>query len=355
VDPVQPPEGFRLSLPRDLVLKVGEELRITVIEDASEGTHARIRVKGFELRAMTEVALTKGQMIRARVTELQPETGKVQLTSLGTGAQAVRGGVEISAGRALAAAALRAGVELSAQTLQADAVRVERHPGRKLEAARLIAMLHERHLEPSLLDEILGALPGPHSQTRDEQDHPSPRRHPAHQGRAEHRLPHRQLVDKTVEGLKETLGAGADTGTHPLQLFNHVRSSDGQWLLFPFEMQHDSKQISAVLRLYVPYARGEPTIVVLNTERDDGARLGTRFRWSGASARNGESEDASTQSLPLTLFANFPIPERALRRLDRAISSYNLRVALPVRAMAEFDGFSVHEESGIIFPTDKMV
>ncbi|MBA7543311.1 hypothetical protein ES705_35641 [subsurface metagenome] len=139
--------------------------------------------------------------------------------------------------------------------------------------------------------------------------------------------------DKLVRLLKERVNAKDGAQYNLLQLFNHFKANNDNWLIIPYNFETSSSRLSGTLRLlYDPYGKVTRRIVLIVNDDDEGGR------WSFLLQRRGVKSR-------LYLFCNRKKQRRAgnnnLAGLQAKLQNLGVEVDDTIGEDGVFDGFSL--------------
>lgn len=320
--------GIRIDAKPGLPLQAGEYVSLKVIKRIM-GNKWALGLKGQVLAARSEIELIPGETIRAQVSRVgrqiffkinsKPENRlETFIAQSGLALDAVS--------KQIVAAMLRSGLALDPAMIQRIREFLVRHKGRGNRLARIITMIFDKNLEgdspafAGLIELLEFGEEGSEKrgQGREQRQRRSKKESPG--------------SDKLVRLLKERVNAKAGAQYNLLQLFNHFKANNDNWLIIPYNFETGSSRLSGTLRLlYDPYGKVTRRIVLIVND-DEG------IRWSFLlQIRGGKSR--------LHLFCNREKHRRAgnnnLAGLQAKLQNLGVEVDDTIGEDGVFDGFSL--------------
>lgn len=260
--------GIRIDAKPGLPLQVGEYVSLKVIKRVM-GNKWALGLKGQVLAARSEIELIPGETIRAQVSRVgrqiffkinsKPENRLETFIA--------QSGLPLDAvSKQIVAAMLRCGLPLYPAIIQRIRELLVRHKGRGNRLARIITMLFDKNLEgdsPAFagLIELLGfGEEGSENRGQGRKQRQRRSKKESH-GR-----------DKLVQLLKDRVNAKAGTQYNLLQLFNHFKANNDNWLIIPYNFETGSSLLSGTLRLLYDHYGKVTRRFVLIVNDDEGNR-----------------------------------------------------------------------------------
>jgi len=269
--------GIRIDAKPGLSVQAGEYVSLNVIKRIM-GNKWALGLKGQVLAARSEIELIPGETIRAQVSRVgrqiffkinsKPENRlETFMAQSGLALDAVS--------KQIVAAMLRSGLTLDPAMIQRIRQLLVRHKGRRNRLARVIAMIFDKNLEcdspafTGLIELLEFGEEGSKNrgQGREQRQRRSKKEFPG--------------SDELVHLLKERVNAKPGAQYNLLQLFNHFKSNNDNWLIIPYNFETGGSRLSGTLRLlYDPYGKVTRRIILIVND-DEGSR------WSFLLQRRG--------------------------------------------------------------------
>ncbi len=320
--------GIRIDAKPGLSLQTGEYVSLKVIKRIL-GNKWVLGLKGQVLAARSEFDLIPGETIRAQVSRVgrqiffkinsKPENRlETFIAQSGLALDAVS--------QQIVAAMLRSGITLNPAMIQRIRELMVRHKGRGNRLARIITMIFDKNLEgdsPAFtgLIELL-----------DFSEEGSKNRGQGRKQRQRRSKKESPGSDELVQLLEERVNAKPGAQYNLLQLFNHFKSNNDNWLIIPYNFKTGSSILSGTLRLlYDPYGKVTRRIVLIVND-DEGSRWSFLLQIRGGKQR-------------LHVFCNREKPRRAgnnsLAGLQAKLQNLGVEVDDTIGEDVAFDGFSL--------------
>lgn len=320
--------GIRIDAKPGLSLQAGEYVSLKVIKRII-GNKWALGLKGQVLAARSEIDLFPGETIRARVSRVGRQIflkinykSENRLETL----IAQSGLATDAVSKQIVAAMLRSGLSLNPAVIQRIRELLSqpqrRENGRRL--ARIIATLFDKNLEGdspafSGLIELLGfGEEGSEKRGQDRKQHHLKKKSPDR--------------DELVKLLKERVNAKPGVQYNLLQLFNHFKANNDNWLVIPYNFETGGSYLAGTLRLlYDPYGKLLNRIILI-VNGDEGSR------WSFLLCRRGKKNQ-------LHVFCNQEKFRRAgnntFPKLQTKLQNLGVEVDDTIGEDETFDGFSL--------------
>jgi len=333
--------GIRIDAKPGLPLQTGEYVSLKVIKRVMSNKWV-LGLKGQVLAARSEIELVPGETIRAQVSRVgrqiffkinsKPENRlETFIAQSGLALDAVS--------KQIVMAMLRSGLTLDPAMIQRIRELVIRHKGRGNRLARIIAMIFDKNLEgdSSAFDGFIELLDFGEEGNRERG-----------QGREQRQRRSKKEPpgsDELVQLLKERVNAKPGAQYNLLQLFNHSKSNNDNWLIIPYNFETGSSHLSGTLRLLYDHYVKVTRRIVLIVNDDEGSRWSFLLRVRGGKSR-------------LNLFCNREKLRRVgnnnLAGLQAKLQNLGVEVDDTIGEDGAFDGFSLPWEEQSIKRIDTL-
>jgi hypothetical protein len=320
--------GIRIDAKPGLPLQAGEYVSLKVIKRIM-GNKWALGLKGQVLAARSEIELIPGETIRAQVSSV----GRQIFFKINSKPEnrletfIVQSGLELDAvSKNIVAAMLRSGLTLDPAMIQRIRELLVRHRGRRNRLARIIAMIFDKNLagDSSAFTGLIELL--------EFGEEGSENRGQGREQRQQRSKKESPGSDELVRLIKERVNAKPGAQNDLLQLFNHYKSNNDNWLIIPYNFETGGSLLSGTLRLlYDPYGKVTRRIVLI-VNVDEGSR------WSFLLQRR----DSKSR---LHVFCNREKHRRSgnnnLAKLQAKLQNLGVEVDDTIGEDGAFDGFSL--------------
>lgn len=319
------PISLRLDARPGLTLRSGDFVSVHVL-NRIHGSRWAVSIQGRVIPAFSDLDLAAGAKLLARVTR---EQGRLVLRVVDRPPAPIQelllrvGLPPDAASEQLVFAFLRSGLKVQTETVQQARRLIERLKLDSRRFSRIIALLLEKKLDLSsagiqMLVELLGFGEGGRERERRYQ----PKSFPEQAG-------------ELAQELREELQKAGSREDNPLQLFNHLKGAQENWIIIPFRFEGLSGTIR--LRCEPAAQKAGRMVLAVRDDRDE--------RWSFVLDRVA---DGPEYAMRVFCRAEDSIPKgrRALQELQLKLQNLGVKTDDTIRVDDEFDGFSLPWESG---------